>query len=43
MTLYPRCDGLVRPVVPIEWDENAEAEMMAQKAKERAEEDVVKH
>jgi ATP-dependent Lon protease len=35
--------ALVRPVVPIEWDENAEAEMMAQKAKERAEEDVVKH
>lgn len=34
--------ALVRPVIPIEWDENAEAELLAQKKKEAAE-DVIKH
>jgi ATP-dependent Lon protease len=34
--------ALVRPVVPIEWDENAEAEAIAEKAKNGAE-DMVKH
>jgi ATP-dependent Lon protease len=34
--------ALVRPVVPIEWDENTEAEIVPEKGKDGAE-DVVKH